>query len=96
MVERFGLANVFAVTISADEVTTGKPEPEGYLAGAAALGVAPERCVVIEDALPGIRAAQAAGMELVVVDRLNRPERFVPIVPVTRLDDGVLGRMLRT
>lgn len=39
-----------------------KPEPDVYLAVAAALGVAPEDCVVVEDSPTGARAAAAAGM----------------------------------
>jgi mannitol-1-/sugar-/sorbitol-6-phosphatase len=53
--------------VSADEVTEGKPHPEGYLAAADQLGVAPEDCVVIEDAPAGIDAAHAAGMKVIAV-----------------------------
>jgi len=48
--------------ITADDVEQGKPHPEGYLAAAHALGVEAAACVVVEDAPPGIQAAQAAGM----------------------------------
>ena len=47
--------------ISADEVTKGKPNPEPYLAGAAAVRFSANECVVFEDAPSGIRSAQAAG-----------------------------------
>ncbi len=47
--------------ISADMVEHGKPHPEPYLRGAALLGFAPERCLVIEDAPAGCRAGKAAG-----------------------------------
>ena len=40
----------------------GKPDPHLFLAAAAAAGVPPARCVVIEDSIPGSRAARAAGM----------------------------------
>jgi beta-phosphoglucomutase-like phosphatase (HAD superfamily) len=40
----------------------GKPDPHLFLAAAAAAGVPPERCVVIEDSIPGSRAARRAGM----------------------------------
>jgi len=53
------------VLIAADEITRGKPDPEGYLAAAARLGLSPAECVVIEDAPPGIAAARAAGMACV-------------------------------
>jgi sugar-phosphatase len=50
-----------AVLVGADDVLHGKPAPEGYLRAAAALGVAPERCVVVEDTPAGARAGRAAG-----------------------------------
>lgn len=56
-----------AALVSADDVAQGKPAPEGYLAGAALLGVAPADCVVFEDAPPGIEAGNAAGMHVVGV-----------------------------
>ena len=95
VVSHFGLTDVIRVTVSSDDVSAGKPDPEGFLKGAAMLGVDPERCAVIEDALPGIRAAQVAGMALVVVDRLGRPERFAPSVPVEQLDRAVLDGLLQ-
>ena len=62
--------------------------------GARELGVQATECIVIEDAVPGLRAAEAAGATAIVVDRLGRPERFETIEPVTALDDHVLGRIL--
>lgn len=53
--------------VSADDVVQGKPAPEGYLAAAALLGVAPADCVVFEDAPPGVAAGSAAGMRVVGV-----------------------------
>lgn len=49
------------VLIAAEDVSAGKPDPEGYLKAAAALGVEVQRCLVIEDAPAGIRAGRAAG-----------------------------------
>src|SRR5215207_9005221 len=45
------------VMVCADEVARGKPDPEGYLAAAGRLGVAPAGCVIIEDAPAGLQAA---------------------------------------
>jgi len=50
-----------------DDVTNVKPDPELFLSAASALGVAPERCVVIEDSANGVTAAKRAGMYCVVV-----------------------------
>jgi mannitol-1-/sugar-/sorbitol-6-phosphatase len=56
-----------AVLICADEITHGKPHPEGYLTAARRLGVDPKECVVVEDAPPGLEAARAAGMRSIGV-----------------------------
>lgn len=55
------------VMVCADEVSRGKPDPEGYLVAASHLGVPPDECVVIEDAPPGVKAAHAGGMRAVAV-----------------------------
>ena len=57
-----GIAEWFDVVIDGEDVTRGKPDPQGFLLAAERLRVRPERCVVIEDAEAGIRAARAAGM----------------------------------
>jgi HAD superfamily hydrolase (TIGR01509 family) len=57
----------FDVIIAGDEVGKMKPAPDIYLAAAKKLGVAPQRCCVIEDAVSGVRAAKAAGMRCVAV-----------------------------
>jgi HAD superfamily hydrolase (TIGR01509 family) len=47
---------------SATQVTHGKPAPDLFLFAAAQMGVAPDRCIVIEDSVPGVTGARAAGM----------------------------------
>ncbi|MFI9561385.1 HAD-IA family hydrolase [Nonomuraea endophytica] len=47
--------------LTLDDVTKGKPDPEGYLTAAARLGVDPARCLVVEDSHPGVAAGKAAG-----------------------------------
>ncbi|MFI1718073.1 HAD family hydrolase [Streptomyces sp. NPDC053513] len=49
---------------SAEDVGRGKPWPDLFLHAAERMGVAPERCVVVEDSGPGVRAALAAGMDV--------------------------------
>ncbi len=55
------------VLVSAEDIVHGKPHPEGYLKAASLLSVPAERCVVIEDAPPGVEAAHAAGMAVIAV-----------------------------
>jgi HAD superfamily hydrolase (TIGR01509 family) len=60
-----GLRHLFGERIfSAYEVGCAKPDPGLFLHAAKVLGIAPERCAVIEDSLPGIRAGLAAGMKV--------------------------------
>jgi len=53
--------------ISADDVTEGKPSPEPYLKGAAALRIAPADCVVFEDTPAGVESARASGMRVIAL-----------------------------
>jgi pseudouridine-5'-monophosphatase len=59
----------FPVIVLGDDprVRRGKPAPDIFLVAAAALGVEPARCVVVEDAPAGVEAAHAAGMQVVAV-----------------------------
>ncbi len=56
-----------AVMVTADDVARGKPAPDPYRLAAQGLGVDPARCLVIEDAPVGVRAARAAGARVVAV-----------------------------
>lgn len=72
-----------AVRITAESVSASKPDPEGFLKGAAELGYAPEDCLVFEDSEAGIEAGRAAGMRVVGVG--DRAAAFAPTVQVRDL-----------
>ncbi|MFC7807504.1 HAD family hydrolase [Streptomyces olivaceus] len=55
------------VRVTAESVGASKPDPEGFLKGAAELGIAPADCIAFEDSGAGIKAARAAGMRVVGV-----------------------------
>jgi HAD superfamily hydrolase (TIGR01509 family) len=57
-----GLSDYFTVTVSAEEVARGKPEPDIFLEAARRLGMEPEDCAVFEDSQYGITAARRASM----------------------------------
>jgi HAD superfamily hydrolase (TIGR01509 family) len=57
----------FAVSVCADEVPRGKPDPDPYLRAAELLGVAPPRCLAVEDSSNGALAAERAGAAVLVV-----------------------------
>jgi HAD superfamily hydrolase (TIGR01509 family) len=60
--EALGLERFLDAVVSADEVGRGKPDPAIFLEAARRLGLAPGRCVVVEDAPAGLEAARRAGM----------------------------------
>jgi HAD superfamily hydrolase (TIGR01509 family) len=60
-----GLADVFAVALSTEQMSRGKPAPDVYLAAAEGLGVPATDCVAIEDSSNGVRSAAAAGMRVI-------------------------------
>jgi beta-phosphoglucomutase family hydrolase len=65
--ELSGLAPLFRTVVTPEDVAHGKPAPDLFLLAAQRLGVPPRECLVFEDAEPGIRAAEAAGMQWVHV-----------------------------
>jgi beta-phosphoglucomutase family hydrolase len=62
-----GLDSYFETVVAGEDVTRGKPDPQGFLLAAERLGVAPGDCLVIEDAPDGIEAGRRAGMRCVGV-----------------------------
>jgi sugar-phosphatase len=59
---RLGAAGIDApVLVTVDDISAGKPDPQGYLRGAELLGVDPRHCLVVEDAEVGVTAGRAAG-----------------------------------
>jgi HAD superfamily hydrolase (TIGR01509 family) len=70
---RSGLRARLPVVVTRDDVERGKPHPDLFLEAARAIGVAPGRCLAVEDSFSGIRAAHAAGMMAVMVPDLLTP-----------------------
>lgn len=65
--KQLGIGDLFDEVVTADDVVCGKPAPDVFLEAAERLAVNPEDCLVLEDAAPGIMAAQMAGMKVVRV-----------------------------
>ena len=72
-----------AIVTGAD-VTRGKPDPQVFQIGADRLGVQPSRCVVVEDAPPGVEAAHAAGMRCVALVSTGRTAEELNIADLDR------------
>jgi HAD superfamily hydrolase (TIGR01509 family) len=71
--ELMGVADLFQVTVSSEEVERGKPAPDVYLEAARGLGVRPENVVAIEDSANGIRSAKGAGMRVIAIPNPHFP-----------------------
>jgi len=65
ILERLKLENTFDAIADGNIVSKAKPDPEVFLTAAGMLNVNPEECIVIEDAIAGIRAAKTAGMRCI-------------------------------
>ena len=85
--ERHKLTPFFDVIVTGDEIERGKPHPDIYMRAAEKLGLAPDACLVIEDALSGIAAAKAAQMRVAAIP----DTRFVNPREYQKKADYVLG-----
>ncbi|MEU7083485.1 HAD family hydrolase [Streptomyces achromogenes] len=84
------------VRITAESVGASKPDPEGFLKGAAELGVDPADCVVFEDSGAGIAAGRSAGMRVVGVGPravAHEPDVAVPDLTRVRVEAGADGAL---
>lgn len=66
VLEKLKLKNSFEIVIGGEKVKRGKPDPEIFLRVVHMLGKRSDRCLVVEDSVNGIKAAQAAGMRCVL------------------------------
>ncbi|KAF2780388.1 HAD-IA family hydrolase [Streptomyces sp. OM5714] len=84
------------VRVTAESVGASKPDPEGFLKGAAELGIAPADCIVFEDSGAGIAAGRAAGMRVVGVGPragLHGPDVVVEDLTRVRVESGADGTL---
>jgi beta-phosphoglucomutase-like phosphatase (HAD superfamily) len=89
-----------SVMICAEDLSRGKPDPEGYLTAAMRLDQPPKDCIVIEDAPAGIEAAHSAGMRVIAIaatysaDQLHAAdlvvERFTDLTVSWNQNHGVI------
>lgn len=73
--ELMKLDDLFPVVVTPEDVAHGKPAPDMFLLAAQKMGVPPARCLVFEDAEPGVQAAIAAGMQYVRVPSYTPPAK---------------------
>lgn len=74
IVDKLKIKDKFKIIVSGDEVALGKPNPEIFLLAAKKIQTSPAECLVIEDALNGVKAAKAAGMKCIAITTTARYE----------------------
>ena len=89
VLRRAGITDLFATTVSSEEVARGKPAPDVFLEAARRLGIAADRCAAVEDSSNGLRAAGAAGMRLLAFPNGHYP----PAPDALALADVVLATL---
>ena len=97
LVRQLGIEGALDVVVDAATIPNAKPAPDVFLAAAAALGVAPARCIGIEDAAAGIWAIHAAGMAAIGIGdprELHRADIVLPDIAALRLNAIVAPRAL--
>jgi len=89
------------VLVCAEDIHSGKPDPEGYLTAAELLGIDPAGCIVIEDTPPGLEAARAGGMRSIGVcgtyaaDALSMGDYTVAQLKALKISHATNGRLLK-
>jgi HAD superfamily hydrolase (TIGR01509 family) len=101
ILDGLSLPDAFDAIAGDEDVQRGKPDPQVFLVAAAKLGVAPERCIAVEDAPAGVEAAHRAGMRCIGV-RTGHSELDADLVvdsladlpedAFERLHDGMISR----
>jgi HAD superfamily hydrolase (TIGR01509 family) len=89
-----GFEGLIETYVGAEDVRIGKPDPEVFLAAAQRLGVAPQRCVVVEDAAAGIEAARRAGMRSIGVGDGARAGADVAVASLADLPPEIFDALL--
>jgi HAD superfamily hydrolase (TIGR01509 family) len=95
ILEALAIAPYFAAITSAEDVQRGKPDPQVFLPAAERLGVAPARCVVVEDAPAGVEGAHRGGMRAIGLrsSHATLPADIV-VDSLADLDDDAFDRLL--
>ena len=95
-----GVEDCFEVVMTGDRVAHSKPDPEIFLKTAEQLKVKPDRCVVFEDSIFGVKAAKTAGMSCVAVAtgvysvdelKVEKPDLIVPNLSDPKISPFVLS-----
>lgn len=95
ILEKVNILHKFDVIVDGNDVTKGKPDPEVFLKAAQHLIVRPEHCIVFEDAVAGIQAANYAGMiSIGIGDKITLHEADYVFKDFTEIDTNFLNELI--
>ena len=83
-----GIAPYFEIIVSEEMISQGKPAPDVYLKTAEKLGVQPQKCLVVEDSLNGVRSAYRANTTVVMI-----PDKVSPTKEIEPMCDYILNSL---
>lgn len=83
-----GIAPYFEIIVSEEMISQGKPAPDVYLKTAEMLGVQPQKCLVVEDSLNGVRSAYRANTNVVMI-----PDKVPPTKEIETMCDYILNSL---
>ncbi|MCR0262884.1 HAD family phosphatase [[Clostridium] innocuum] len=83
-----GIAPYFEIIVSEEMISQGKPAPDVYLKTAEKLGVQPQKCLVVEDSLNGVRSAYRANTTVVMI-----PDKVPPTKEIEPMCDYILNSL---
>jgi HAD superfamily hydrolase (TIGR01509 family) len=96
VLEALSATHFFQGIVSAEDVHTGKPDPEVYLMAAARVGISPDRCIVVEDSVAGVEGARRAGMRRIGVSHNdNHLTADVVVQSLDLLDSDAFEKLLQ-
>ena len=96
VLEALSATHFFQGIVSAEDVHTGKPDPEVYLMAAARVGTSPDRCIVVEDSVAGVEGARRAGMRSIGVSHNgNHLTADVVVQSLDLLDSDAFEKLLQ-
>ncbi len=84
VLSKLDIGNLFKVVVTADDITSSKPNPEGYLLAANKLNISSQECLVLEDGEQGVKAAKSAGMKVIGV--INNSEQNLSLADLVVKD----------
>jgi len=90
IVNQVGIGQYLDAMVDGHQIENSKPDPEVFLLAAMKIGVPPDNCLVVEDALTGIEAAHRAGMKALGIgtkDRLQNAEIVIPNLAAIPVDE---------